>query len=68
MIYGQGGGGLVAKSCPTLAILCSSDGGIFQERILEWVSFPSPVWANDSLKFKKKKKNVVYIRIRKTYV
>ena len=42
-----GGGGLVAKSCPTLAtpMDCTLPGssvhGILQARILEWVAFPS---------------------------
>ena len=42
-----GGGGLVAKSCPTLAtpMDCTLPGssvhGILQARILEWIAFPS---------------------------
>ena len=43
-----GGGGLVAKSCPTLCDLMdcslpsSSVHGISQARMLEWVAIPSP--------------------------
>ena len=43
-----GGGGLVAKSCPTLCnpMYCSLPGssvhGILQARILDWIAIPSP--------------------------
>ena len=44
MLLGTGGGGLVTKSCPTLATPCtaalpsSSVHGILQARILEWIA------------------------------
>ena len=44
MLPRTGGGGLVAKSCPTLAIPCtvalpgSSVHGILQARVLEWIA------------------------------
>ena len=51
-LWPYGGGGLVAKSCPTLAsdpMDCSQPGssvhGIFQGRILEWIAISFPTVA-----------------------
>ena len=65
----NGGGGLVAKSCPTLETLwtvCSLPGfsvhRILQARILQWLPFPSPGCIMGRTKRKEGKKQKKYLK------